>query len=220
MGGGPRTFPGGVNKWQWKRMMVKRREEREVRRLEREKEVYTLRQRAEVLAAHPELEQPWEKLTTFPLPGTSPQQQLSRLVGRFQKPADAEDLWTQRDGPQQNHSTQVAGVHPNHQSPSHDGHTDATQETDRKDHVPTMQSYPGGAGQHVAKVAAINRNKEAFPIGKSVQDYLDSFESDPLGLHVHNGTSRSTKERHRDPLGLVAGESNVGIKRRGLAKHR
>ncbi|CAI0557144.1 unnamed protein product [Linum tenue] len=40
MGGGPRTFPGGLNKWQWKRLHEKKASEKEKRLLDQEKQLY------------------------------------------------------------------------------------------------------------------------------------------------------------------------------------
>lgn len=223
MGGGPRTFPGGVSKWQWKRMMVKKREDREERRLEREREVYKMRQRAEVLAAHPELQQPWEKLATFPPPGISAQQHVTGLVNRFHKSSDAEDLWTQRDGPQQNHpkhATVEAMGGTNQRKPLLDAHTNAAMaNSDAARQSPATRSRPRGARQHVEKVDTLKEKKDVSSIGKSMQDYLDSFETDPLGLAVDSGTSRSSKEKHRDPLGFAV-DNKANTKKRGVGKRR
>eukprot|EP00250_Pteridium_aquilinum_P007689 c17358_g1_i1 orf=181-981(-) len=234
MGGGPRTFPGGVTKWQWKRMMVKKREEREQRQLAREKELYKMRQRAEVLATHPELQQPWEKLATFPPPGITAGQQLSGLVSRFERPTEAEDLWSQRDGPQQNPHEHVAGAvdadtmmgiigSANHRDLSLKAHMDESMANRgialNKDQSPTMRSHSLAARRHVVNVNMPKKKKDVSAIGKSMQDYLDSFETDPLGLAVDSVTSTSPKERQRDPLGLAV-ERKTSVQKKGVRKHK
>ncbi|KAH9627100.1 hypothetical protein KSS87_005552 [Heliosperma pusillum] len=83
MGGGPRTFPGGVSKWQWKRMQSKKAKQLLKARLARERHIYEMRKRAELKAAVSELERPWELV----------------LADRFQKPGGF-DMWTENDGPQ------------------------------------------------------------------------------------------------------------------------
>ncbi|KAF2539760.1 hypothetical protein F2Q68_00019577 [Brassica cretica] len=50
MGGGPRTFPGGLNKWQWKRMHEKKAREKENKLLDQEKQLYEARIRSEIRA--------------------------------------------------------------------------------------------------------------------------------------------------------------------------
>ncbi|KAF2288612.1 hypothetical protein GH714_009170 [Hevea brasiliensis] len=75
MGGGPRTYPGGVSKWQWKRMQAKKAKQLLKARLCRERQIYEMRKRAELKAAVSELERPWEKPGGF-------------------------DMWSERDGPQ------------------------------------------------------------------------------------------------------------------------
>ena len=59
-GGGPRTFPGGVSKWQWKRMQEKKERARERVRLAREREEFEERRRAQLRAIRGP-ERPWEE---------------------------------------------------------------------------------------------------------------------------------------------------------------
>ena len=100
MGGGPRTYPGGVSKWQWKRMQLKKAKQIEKARLMREKHVYEARRRAELLAASPVLEMPWQKMSRVRPPNyVSADEQVTKLAARFQKEG-AEDLWTEKDGPE------------------------------------------------------------------------------------------------------------------------
>ncbi|CAI7857397.1 unnamed protein product [Closterium sp. NIES-53] len=47
-GGGPRTFPGGVTKWQWKRMQDKKRRARERAQLIREQEAFEAKRREQL----------------------------------------------------------------------------------------------------------------------------------------------------------------------------
>ncbi|KAK6137512.1 hypothetical protein DH2020_028765 [Rehmannia glutinosa] len=103
MGGGPRTFPGGLNKWQWKRMHEKKAREKEKRLLDQEKQVYQARIRSEIrskLAAAdnplPGVEKPDQNQPNYgPI---SPQDHIKALADRFMKEG-AEDLWNEDDGP-------------------------------------------------------------------------------------------------------------------------
>ncbi|ESQ52442.1 hypothetical protein EUTSA_v10017070mg [Eutrema salsugineum] len=100
MGGGPRTFPGGVSKWQWKRMQAKKQKQLLKARLSRERQIYEMRKRAELKAAVAELERPWEPVQKPPnLFSVCADEQVKVLADRFQKPGGF-DLWTDRDGPQ------------------------------------------------------------------------------------------------------------------------
>lgn len=100
MGGGPRTYPGGVSKWQWKRMQAKKAKQLLKARLCRERQIYEMRKRAELKAAVSELERPWEAVEKAPtLFSVSADEQVKVLADRFQRPGGF-DLWTDRDGPQ------------------------------------------------------------------------------------------------------------------------
>ncbi|KAM2625225.1 uncharacterized protein LOC126618468 [Malus sylvestris] len=104
MGGGPRTFPGGVSKWQWKRMQAKKAKQLLKARLCRERQIYEMRKRAELKAAVSELERPWEVVEKAPnLFSVNADEQVKVLADRFQKPGGF-DLWTERDGPQLFHT--------------------------------------------------------------------------------------------------------------------
>ncbi|XP_039119307.1 uncharacterized protein LOC120255565 [Dioscorea cayenensis subsp. rotundata] len=100
MGGGPRTFPGGVSKWQWKRMQAKKAKQLLKARLCRERQLYEMRKRAELKAAVAELEKPWEVVERAPtLFSVKADEQVKALADRFQKPGGF-DMWTEKDGPQ------------------------------------------------------------------------------------------------------------------------
>ncbi|XP_010497816.1 PREDICTED: probable DEAD-box ATP-dependent RNA helicase 48, partial [Camelina sativa] len=87
MGGGPRTFPGGVSKWQWKRMQAKKQKQLLKARLCRERQIYEMRKRAELKAAVAELERPWEPVQKPPnLFSVCADEQVKVLADRFQKP--------------------------------------------------------------------------------------------------------------------------------------
>ncbi|KAJ8766196.1 hypothetical protein K2173_021713 [Erythroxylum novogranatense] len=96
MGGGPRTFPGGINKWQWKRLHEKRAKEKEKRLLDQEKQLYEARIRCQIRA----------KLAGGPNPEPnpnghnpmSPRDHIKALADRFMV-SGAEDLWNEKDGP-------------------------------------------------------------------------------------------------------------------------
>ncbi|GFP86292.1 putative dead-box ATP-dependent RNA helicase 33 [Phtheirospermum japonicum] len=100
MGGGPRTYPGGVSKWQWKRMQAKKAKQLLKARLSRERQIYEMRKRAELKAAVSELERPWETVEKPPtLFSVGADEQLKVLADRFQKPGGL-DLWSDSDGPE------------------------------------------------------------------------------------------------------------------------
>ncbi|KAG6514528.1 hypothetical protein ZIOFF_024891 [Zingiber officinale] len=100
MGGGPRTYPGGVSKWQWKRMQANKAKQLLKARLCRERQLYEMRKRAELRAAASELERPWEVVERAPnLFSVSADDQLRALADRFQRPGSF-DMWNDRDGPQ------------------------------------------------------------------------------------------------------------------------
>ncbi|XP_061993897.1 probable DEAD-box ATP-dependent RNA helicase 48 [Rosa rugosa] len=99
MGGGPRTFPRGISKWQWKRMQAKKAKQLLKARLCRERQICEMRKRAELKAAMSELERPWETVEEPPnLFSVNADEQVKVLADWFQKPGGF-DLWTERDGP-------------------------------------------------------------------------------------------------------------------------
>ncbi|KAJ9706573.1 hypothetical protein PVL29_001849 [Vitis rotundifolia] len=100
MGGGPRTFPGGINKWQWKRLHEKKAREKEKRLLDHEKQLYEARIRSQIrakLAGKPvsEFSPDSDHPNHNPM---SPQDHIKALADRFMKEG-AEDLWNDDDGP-------------------------------------------------------------------------------------------------------------------------
>ncbi|KAJ0265725.1 DEAD-box ATP-dependent RNA helicase 48 [Hirschfeldia incana] len=103
MGGGPRTFPGGLNKWQWKRMHEKKAREKENKLLDQEKQLYEARIRSEIRAkmlgggSHDNSNENAAKSNQSHGP-LSPKEHIKSLADRFMK-AGAEDLWNKDDGP-------------------------------------------------------------------------------------------------------------------------
>ncbi|TQE10612.1 hypothetical protein C1H46_003725 [Malus baccata] len=97
MGGGPRTFPGGVSKWKWKRMHEKRAKEKEKRLLDQEKQLYEARLRSKIRAKVAGKPDPFSGTGTGHNP-MNPNQHLKVLADRFMKEG-AEDLWNEKDGP-------------------------------------------------------------------------------------------------------------------------
>lgn len=83
MGSGPRTYPGGLTKWQYKRVQEKIARGKANRLLRTEKQVYLSRLRS---GTRPDPSQPESK------------DHIKALADRFTKPG-AEDLWNQDDGP-------------------------------------------------------------------------------------------------------------------------
>ncbi|KAE9614152.1 putative RNA helicase [Lupinus albus] len=102
MGGGPRTFPGGVSKWKWKRMHEKRARDKERRLLDQEKQLYEARIRSHVRSNLSPPQPPPHHLSssaTAPTHGPmSPHDHVKALADRFMKEG-AEDLWNNDDGP-------------------------------------------------------------------------------------------------------------------------
>lgn len=100
MGGGPRTFPGGLNKWQWKRMHEKKAREKENKLLDQEKQLYEARIRTEIRAkmwGNPDSGEKTAKSKQSHGP-MSPKEHIKTLADRFMK-AGAEDFWNENDGP-------------------------------------------------------------------------------------------------------------------------
>ncbi|XP_057950133.1 probable DEAD-box ATP-dependent RNA helicase 48 [Malania oleifera] len=102
MGGGPRTFPGGINKWQWKRLHEKKAKEKERRLLEQEKQLYQARIRSQIrakLAGQSENQNSPDSNDSMSDYGPmSAKDHIKALADRFMKPG-AEDLWNEDDGP-------------------------------------------------------------------------------------------------------------------------
>ncbi|XP_006648157.1 DEAD-box ATP-dependent RNA helicase 48 [Oryza brachyantha] len=97
MGGGPRTFPGGLSKWQYKRMHEKLARQKQQGLLRHEKQLYLARLRSEIRASR--------LPGASPSPGgddddgpTSSRAHIRALADRFLLPG-AEDLWNEDDGP-------------------------------------------------------------------------------------------------------------------------
>ncbi|MCD7448580.1 hypothetical protein HAX54_044526 [Datura stramonium] len=100
MGGGPRTFPGGLNKWQWKRLHEKKARDKENRLLDQEKQLYQARIRSQIrakLTASGEQSNIGNEQQPNYGP-VSPQDHIRALADRFMKEG-AEDLWNEDDGP-------------------------------------------------------------------------------------------------------------------------
>ncbi|CAL0312671.1 unnamed protein product [Lupinus luteus] len=102
MGGGPRTFPGGVTKWKWKRMHEKRARDKERRLLDQEKQLYEARIRSHVRSNLSPPQPPPHHLSSSAAAPThgpmSPHDHVKALADRFMKEG-AEDLWNDDDGP-------------------------------------------------------------------------------------------------------------------------
>ncbi|KAJ4955802.1 hypothetical protein NE237_012585 [Protea cynaroides] len=100
MGGGPRTFPGGLNKWQWKRMHEKKAKEKEQKLLDQEKQLYRARIRSQIRAklAGKSGEPSLESELSPNYNAMSAKDHVKALADRFMKEG-AEDLWNEDDGP-------------------------------------------------------------------------------------------------------------------------
>ncbi|XP_061373739.1 probable DEAD-box ATP-dependent RNA helicase 48 [Gastrolobium bilobum] len=95
MGGGPRTFPGGVNKWKWKRMHEKRAKDKEQRLLDQEKQLYEARIRSHIRSTVSPPSSTAAAATHSPI---TPHDHIKSLANRFMTEG-AEDLWNNDDGP-------------------------------------------------------------------------------------------------------------------------
>ncbi|XP_078440443.1 DEA(D/H)-box RNA helicase family protein isoform X2 [Wolffia australiana] len=101
MGGGPRTFPGGLNKWQFKRMHEKLARDKERKLLHQEKELYQARLRSQIRQSNALRSPPFsvpESPAPSDYPPISPSDHVKTLADRFTKEG-AEDLWNEADGP-------------------------------------------------------------------------------------------------------------------------
>ncbi|KAL2342778.1 hypothetical protein Fmac_004063 [Flemingia macrophylla] len=107
MGGGPRTFPGGVNKWKWKRMHEKLARDKQKRLIQQEKQLYEARIRSHIRSALCPDHRSAAAATHSPL---SPTDHVKALADRFLKHG-AEDLWNDRDGPLAPSPTQTPNLH-------------------------------------------------------------------------------------------------------------
>ncbi|XP_042391006.1 probable DEAD-box ATP-dependent RNA helicase 48 [Zingiber officinale] len=106
MGGGPRTFPGGLNKWQYKRMHEKMAMDKERRLLGQEKQIYQARLRSEIRAkragkSSSDLADSGAAMTS--------KAHVKALADRFMKEG-AEDLWNEDDGPIRSRTRQSRAV--------------------------------------------------------------------------------------------------------------
>ncbi|KAI3787602.1 hypothetical protein L1987_42187 [Smallanthus sonchifolius] len=116
MGGGPRTFPGGLNKWQWKRLHEKQARQKEKRLLDNEKELYQARVRSEIRSkiANPDSSVHEQNVNSPSYKPLSPKEHIKALADRFMKEG-AEDLWNEADGPINSPSPQqLARIESNH----------------------------------------------------------------------------------------------------------
>ncbi|XP_077224754.1 putative DEAD-box ATP-dependent RNA helicase 48 [Tasmannia lanceolata] len=130
MGGGPRTFPGGLNKWQWKRLHEKKAKEKENKLLHQEKQIYEARIRSQIrtkLAPKsdpPSYQSSHESKNASNFAPMSAKNHIKALADRFMKEG-AEDLWNHDDGPLKS---------PAPQSPS--------KINDRHDRIPCRHQWP------------------------------------------------------------------------------
>ncbi|XP_059640204.1 probable DEAD-box ATP-dependent RNA helicase 48 [Cornus florida] len=100
MGGGPRTFPGGLNKWQWKRLHEKKAREKEKKLIDQEKQLYQARVRSQIRAkvAGQSDNNPRSDPNPSNYSPMTSDDHIKALADRFMKEG-AEDLWNEADGP-------------------------------------------------------------------------------------------------------------------------
>ncbi|KAI5069821.1 hypothetical protein GOP47_0016122 [Adiantum capillus-veneris] len=225
MGGGPRTYPGGVTKWQWKRMLVKRREERQQLRLSREKVFFEMRQRAELLSAHLEPQQPWEKLAVCPPPGICTGQQVASVV-RHKKPSQTQQVTAPSclDAEPPNATLPPSGQD---QHPPSRPRTSPSSCLDAESS--NIKSFFGEANHSPLQplpfsvcwltMGTPTSKKKNKDIGKSMRDYLDAFDADPLGVTLEAHKSKSKKDVRRDPVGLSVNSKETAKSEGSLKKN-
>ncbi|KAL4191671.1 hypothetical protein AMTRI_Chr07g81720 [Amborella trichopoda] len=102
MGGGPRTFPGGLNKWQYKRLHEKMAREKEKKLLQQEKQLYEARIRNTIrnqLSGNAITDSSSKNVQNSHNYGPmSAKDHIKALADRFMVKG-AEDLWNEDDGP-------------------------------------------------------------------------------------------------------------------------
>ncbi|WRX22995.1 hypothetical protein QQP08_015482 [Theobroma cacao] len=188
MGGGPRTYPGGVSKWQWKRMQAKKAKQLLKARLARERHIYEIRKRAELQAAVSELERPWEVVEKAPnLFSVSADEQVKVLADRFQKPGGF-DMWSNRDGPQL---------------------------FDTVDGLPSARFFPKGV---VHSVKPYLRSRESDENAKHLADNKSEETENEDGNSQRNGKRNGVKWRRKGMRRMLdaAGEGSFDEKRSNL----
>ncbi|XLR53677.1 hypothetical protein HN51_021947 [Arachis hypogaea] len=162
MGGGPRTYPGGVSKWQWKRMQAKKAKKAKQllkARLSRERHIYEMRKRAELRAAVSDLERPWEPVQQAPaLFSVRADEQVKVLADRFQRPGGF-DLWSEKDGPQL------------FQTP---------------DELPSARFFPKGVVHSIRPYRRIDAD-ELLGKGSGVSDHRDGEDSSSAARFLSEG---------------------------------
>ncbi|CAN0876868.1 Putative DEAD-box ATP-dependent RNA helicase 33 [Linum grandiflorum] len=112
MGGGPRTFAGGLNKWQWKRLHEKKAREKEKTLLDQEKQLYQARIRSQIRSkladGDPDSSSGAGAGAGATYSPMTPKDHVKALADRFMKEG-AEDLWNEDDGPLKSPLTRSAG---------------------------------------------------------------------------------------------------------------
>ncbi|XP_077244866.1 copper ion transmembrane transporter [Tasmannia lanceolata] len=183
MGGGPRTYPGGVSKWQWKHMQAKKAKQLLKARLCRERQIYEMRKRAELKAAVSELEKPWEVVERAPaLFSVKADEQLKVLADRFQRPGGY-DLWSERDGPQIFHTA---------------------------DGLPSARFFPKGVVHSIKPYGKIAGLKEDSDVTEDVEEELGLESVGGGGLSNSVGRGRNGFRRlRRNSNGRVRGGFDV-----------
>ncbi|KAF4360729.1 hypothetical protein F8388_016516 [Cannabis sativa] len=186
MGGGPRTYPGGVSKWQWKRMQAKKAKQLLKARLCRERQIYEMRKRAELKAAVSELERPWEIVERAApnLFSVSADEQVKVLADRFQKPGGF-DMWSEKDGPQL------------FKTP---------------DELPSARFFPKGV---VHSLKPYRRIDDLDDGAKSLDDLEDGFSVKKLSENCENSSNsnKGTLER-AEVNGKVGKQNNGGLRKK------
>lgn len=185
MGGGPRTYPGGVSKWQWKRMQKKKSQQLLKARLARERQIYEMRKRAELKAAVSELERPWEVVEKAPtLFSVSADEQLKVLADRFQKPGGF-DMWSDRDGPEL--------FKPNEE-------------------LPSARFFPKGVVHSIRPYESVGSHEGEISGSGVQQDHLLDENHDRVPERIINARENVNSVVEEDSLNSSNGGS-VGVKR-------
>ncbi|XP_075673083.1 uncharacterized protein LOC142642583 [Castanea sativa] len=225
MGGGPRTYPGGVSKWQWKRMQAKKASQLLKARLARERNIYEMRKRAELKAAVSELERPWEVVERAPnLLSVGADEQVKVLADRFQRPGGF-DLWTQRDGPQLFETETVdelpsarasffpKGVVHSIKPYQRNGGLDELKEEKGQNLLDSGSSYQ----KHSLELSGVNRRNGKLRKNVNRNRFQDVGSNGSGGLESRE-TGFDRGQRGKGPIGsggLESGEAGFDRKQRG-----
>ncbi|XP_065858213.1 probable DEAD-box ATP-dependent RNA helicase 48 isoform X2 [Euphorbia lathyris] len=218
MGGGPRTFPGGLNKWQWKRMHEKRAKEKEKRLLEQEKQVYQARVRSQIRAMVAGIPDPASDpdTDTASYSPMSPNDHVKALADRFMKEG-AEDLWNEKDGPLKCHE-RPAPILSNQRPGSMNSPVDLRKLTEGREGV--NPSY--GFNYTTARDYSVQRSSYFAIKSNSVKPFtkFNTNESSPSNDALENGSRNLSVKNIATDLAKKRDNASSSIKKRSISPQK